>query len=106
MRWLTRLMAPKLLYNQLTRGRAIDILITHAPPWGIHDADDLPHHGFRAYLDFMDRWEPRYLIHGHTHLYRLDAKRETQYKRTTVINTYGHQVLDIDVEELQRSARN
>jgi uncharacterized protein len=99
MRLLAHSMAPGLLCNQVRYGRAIDILITHAPPWGIHDADDLPHHGFKAYLDFMDRWSPRYLIHGHMHLYRLDAPRETCYKDTTVLNTYSYQVIEIDAPE-------
>ncbi|MBC7235277.1 MAG: metallophosphoesterase family protein [Chloroflexi bacterium] len=104
MKWIARSMTPQLLWNQLFCGRAIDILITHAPPWGIHDADDLPHHGFKAYLEFMDRWRPRYLIHGHTHLYRLDAMRQTQYNETIVINTYGYQVLEINVEALRCEA--
>ena len=60
--------------------------------------------GFEAYLRFMDRYKPRYLIHGHTHLYRQDAKRVTQYKETTVLNTYGYQVIEIDENTLGRQA--
>jgi Icc-related predicted phosphoesterase len=89
-------MAPKLYCNQLIKGRALDILITHAPPYRIHDAEDRCHRGFRAFRSFMDRHKPRYLIHGHTHLYRLDAPRITVHNRTTVLNTYGHQVLEIE----------
>lgn len=96
MAWLTTLMAPQLWLNRLRHGRAIDILITHAPPYGIHDGADLCHQGFRALLSFMDRYKPRYLIHGHTHLYRQDAKRITRYSDTIVLNTYGYQVVEID----------
>jgi len=99
MHWMARSMSPQLMWNRLHRGRAIDILVTHAPPWGIHDADDLPHQGFRAYLDFMERWRPKYLIHGHTHLYRLDAPRVDRYCETTIINTYGYQVLDVELPD-------
>ncbi len=96
-------MAPRLWLNRLRYGRAIDILITHAPPFGIHDADDLCHQGFLALLSFMDRYKPRYLIHGHTHLYRQDAKRVTRYNETIVLNTYGYQVIEIDETTLGRA---
>jgi Icc-related predicted phosphoesterase len=109
MKRLARGMAPKLLWNKYRHGRAVDILITHAPPLGIHDGQDLCHEGFVAFLDFMDRYRPKYLIHGHTHLYRLDAQRETRYQDTVVLNTYGYQVIDIDVTALdprQKPARS
>ena len=51
----------------------------------------------------MDHWSPRYLIHGHMHLYRLDALRETCYKDTTVLNTYGYQIIEIDVPESEEA---
>jgi len=37
-------LAPALMVNKIRYGRYLDILITHAPPWKIHDMDDLPHH--------------------------------------------------------------
>jgi uncharacterized protein len=96
MAWEISRLTPRLWWNERRYGRGVDILITHAPPLGIHDGEDLCHRGFSALLRFMDRWKPRYLIHGHTHLYRLDAKRVTQYKQTTIINTYGYQIIEID----------
>lgn len=100
MDWMIFTMAPLLLWNRWRYGRAVDILITHAAPEGIHDAPDLPHQGFRAFLTFMERYKPRYLIHGHTHLYRQDVPRITQFGETTVINTYGYQLLEINEAEL------
>lgn len=88
-------MAPQLLLNRLVRGRCLDILITHAPPYGIHDGEDRCHTGFRAFRSFMDRYRPRYLLHGHMHLYLPLDSRVTSYGRTTVINAYGYQVLEI-----------
>ncbi|MGC9360050.1 MAG: hypothetical protein ACP5G7_06710, partial [Anaerolineae bacterium] len=72
--------------------------ITHAAPQGIHDADDLCHQGFGAFLWLMDVFKPRYLVHGHIHLYRQDAPRVTRYGDTLVVNTFGYQVIDIDVD--------
>jgi len=98
MEMLAAKMAPKLLPHRWRTGRGVDILITHAAPQGIHDADDLCHQGFRAFLWLMDAFKPRYLIHGHIHLYRQDAPRVTRYGDTLVLNTFGYQIIDIDVD--------
>ncbi len=41
---------PGLLLNRLQYGRFLDIFVTHAPPWKIHDADDRPHRGSKPSL--------------------------------------------------------
>lgn len=101
MRWLAATMMPGLLLNRLLYGRALDVMITHAPPQGIHDDKDVCHQGFEALLRFMDRYKPRYLIHGHTHLYRLDAPRVSEYRGIKVVNTFGYQVIEIDDASLR-----
>lgn len=89
-------MAPRLLWNRLRHGRYLDILITHAPSFGIHDGPDLCHQGFRAFLTFMRWFRPRYLIHGHKHVYRPDEVTQTSYHQTEVINTYGYRILEVN----------
>jgi hypothetical protein len=91
------LLRPQLVLNRLRYGRALDILITHAPPAGIHDDVDVAHQGFRSFIQFMDDFAPRYLIHGHKHVYTHGETTVTQYKRTTVINTYGFRRLELEV---------
>lgn len=86
-------MAPQLLWNRIAHGRYIDILITHSPPFGIHDAKDLTHTGFKSLLTFMRYFKPRYLLHGHTHLYRRDVTVETRYYQTMVVNVYPKRVI-------------
>jgi Icc-related predicted phosphoesterase len=86
---------PALLYNRLFRGRFLDILLTHAPPRGIHDKEDRCHWGFRVFLSFMKFFKPRYLIHGHIHLYDLSDIRVTPYQNTLVINAYSHFIIDV-----------
>lgn len=86
--------APQLLLNRIFRGRYLDILITHAPPYRIHDGRDLCHRGFRAFLRFMDLFKPRYLIHGHTHLHSHNQTAVTPYKETQVVNIFGYWVLE------------
>ena len=93
------------LSRRLRYGRYLDILLTHAPPFGIHNGPDLPHRGFRAFLGLMDRFKPRYLIHGHIHRsYGFSAITETRYKQTTVLNTAGYRLLNVDVLPLGRAA--
>lgn len=79
---------PGLLYNRLKHGRFLDIFVTHSPPFGIHDRPDLAHTGFKPFLPFLRAFKPRYMLHGHIHLYRQDVPRVTQFGPTTIINVY------------------
>ncbi len=80
----------------LWRSRGVDLVLTHAPPRFVHDAEDPCHRGFRAFLSFIDKYQPRYLIHGHIHaLFASDEERVTRVQSTTVINSYGYHVLEI-----------
>jgi hypothetical protein len=89
-------LVPSLLLNRLRYGRYLDILVTHAPPYGIHDQEDRCHTGFRAFLTFMERFRPAYLIHGHVHVYSPTQTTESSYHQTTVLNSYGYRTLEID----------
>ncbi|GAB4222573.1 MAG: metallophosphoesterase [Spirochaetales bacterium] len=88
---------PGLLWNRIRYGRYLDILLTHAAPFGIHDLPDLCHRGFKAFLWFMRVFKPRYLIHGHIHLYDINSKRIDRYYQTDVVNAYDHCVIEIEV---------
>ena len=46
-------LVPRLAYNQLFKGRALDILISHSPPLGIHNGQDHVHRGFASFLWLM-----------------------------------------------------
>jgi Icc-related predicted phosphoesterase len=88
-------MAPKLMLNKARFGRALDILVTHAPPWKIHDENDRPHQGIKAFRWLVDVFKPTYLLHGHIHIYRQSTITETQVGPTRIINTYGYRELEI-----------
>lgn len=90
-------MLPRLLVNKLKYGRFVDIFLTHAPPEGIHDKEDPCHRGFRCYLWFMRTFKPRFMVHGHIHLYDMQDVRVSRYFDTTVINAYSHHILDFGV---------
>ncbi|HVP19299.1 MAG TPA: metallophosphoesterase [Spirochaetia bacterium] len=93
---ILRLM-PGMLWNRIIRGRFIDILLTHSPPYGINDLPDASHTGFRVFLWFMRHFRPAYLVHGHVHLYDRNAAREAKYADTTVVNAYDHAVLSLEI---------
>jgi Icc-related predicted phosphoesterase len=87
---------PSLLFNRIVYGRFLDILLTHAPPKGIHDKPDKCHWGFKAFRWFMKIFKPRYLVHGHIHLYDLADVRRTRWLETDVVNAYSHYVIDTE----------
>lgn len=86
-------LTPALLANRVRHGRYLDILITHSPPFSIHDGKDWPHRGFKAFLGLMTRFRPRYLLHGHKHIYKPEAWR-TRYLDTDIINVYPSRVIE------------
>jgi Icc-related predicted phosphoesterase len=91
-----RRMIPRMALNKIKYKRYLDILITHAPPFGIHDEQTLAHRGFKEFLKFMKRYRPAYLIHGHT---APDAENEmatSHYLSTRIMNTNNYRILDID----------
>lgn len=82
--------------TKIWRLKGLDIIITHAPPRHIHDAEDQCHRGFESFRDLIDRYSPRYFIHGHMHFnYTEDARRMTFVNSTEVINSYGYYVFEI-----------
>ncbi len=96
MRWEALRLLPQLLWRRLRYGNPLDVLVTHSPPYGIHDRSDLAHTGFRVFGEIVRIFKPRYLLHGHVHVYRQDATRITDVGNTKVINVYPYLVLDTD----------
>lgn len=90
-------LVPGLLLNRLLYGRYLDILITHAAPWGIHDKPDWTHQGVRAFNALLRLFRPKYHFHGHNHIYETDRIVETQVGNTLVINTYGYRQMNLTI---------
>lgn len=100
--WLFVLgMAPRLIWNRAMRGRALDILATHAPAWGLHDQPDLAHQGFKAIRWLLKVFQPRYHFHGHIHVYTDTTPVRSQFGRTEIINTFGYKETELDLPHLE-----
>ena len=86
---------------QIAKYGGVDIVVTHAPPRGVGDGEDRAHQGFESFLELMDTYRPRYLLHGHVHLsYGRDRTREREYHDTKVINVCEKYVLEIPDGEI------
>lgn len=120
MAWRMRRMAPK-----IWRSGGIDIMVSHSAPLycpafnrcpkpigsgkpcthpecpahlaACLDATDRCHQGFDAFHRFIMRQRPRYWLHGHNHLTYAWTPRITTLGTTTIINAYGHYLLDTAV---------
>jgi uncharacterized protein len=88
---------PRLCLNRIRHGRYLDILITHSPPLGVHDATDPAHVGFKAFNHFITRFRPRYVLHGHSHVYRRDVVTRTQLGSTIVLNVCPYRVIEVEM---------
>lgn len=95
MRLKIALLLPLLYSNRVRRGRYLDILLVHAPPFGIQDGRDLAHTGFRSFLWLIDHYRPEYLVHGHLHIYDRRTVTESIRGRTLVVNAFGYKILNI-----------
>ena len=83
------------LRMQIMRQGGFDILLTHAPALGLNDGGDLAHMGFDIFNTLMDRYRPRYFIHGHVHMnYGSKHPRLSSYGDTQVINAFETYTFD------------
>ena len=76
--------------------KGFDILVTHAPAYGVFDGEDLCHRGFEVFLHLIETYAPDYFVHGHIHLnYGRNYPREYTIGKTKVINAYQHYLIEI-----------
>ncbi len=84
------------LWFRLRLAGGVDVVIAHAPPRGIHDAEDRCHRGFRCFRSLIRREQPAWFIHGHVHgRFNSLAERITIFHRTRVLNTCGYACFEV-----------
>lgn len=88
---------PHLLLNKMRYGRALDILITHSPPFGIHEEDTQAHRGLKAINWLLRIAKPLYHFHGHTHFQRRNlAPSETMSGPTIIMNIFPYKIIEVN----------
>lgn len=89
----------KKLWISLRRHKGFDILVTHAPAYRIGDGEDRCHTGFEAFVELIDKYRPKYFLHGHVHTsYGRKFKRLNAYNETLIINGYETYIFDYETE--------
>ncbi len=75
----------------------VDIVLSHAAPRGVGDAEDHSHLGFEAFLPLIEEYKPQYLLHGHVHMsYNHGIQREREYSGTQIINCCERYELEVE----------
>jgi Icc-related predicted phosphoesterase len=73
----------------------IDVLVTHTPPRGHGDLDDLPHRGFGCYNWLLETLRPKLMLCGHVHLNYARIERERVHPSgTRIVNAFRHVVCE------------
>ncbi len=80
--------------KRVREGRKLDVLVTHAPPYGMADAKDAAHMGFVAILRLIKNFRPALAVHGHVHPYGK-LLPERQVGPTRVVNVVPSRVIEL-----------
>ena len=82
---------------QLWRKKGFDILLTHAPAYGVNDLDNIAHRGFESFIYLLEKYKPKYFIHGHVHRnYDHRIPQISTFGDTIVINAYEYCKVDYE----------
>jgi Icc-related predicted phosphoesterase len=90
------------LNGKIAKHKGFDILVTHAPAFGVGDSRDLCHTGFEAFLPLLEKYKPKYMLHGHMHLNYGRAPRIITHGETQVVDAYNYYILEIPSDNLSR----
>jgi Icc-related predicted phosphoesterase len=80
--------------NRVRNGRKLDVLVTHAPPFGLAEAQDSAHVGFVAFLRLIRAFHPLLAVHGHVHPYGRPLP-ERHIGGTRVVNAIPSRLIDL-----------
>lgn len=81
---------------KIRRAGGVDIVLAHSPVRGYGDEENIAHRGYEAFASLIDRYKPKYFIHGHVHKsYSTSLEREYRRGETVIINGTGRYILDI-----------
>ena len=79
---------------KLTGG--VDIVVTHAPPYGYSDMDDYAHTGFDVFNTAIEILRPAYLVHGHIHMEYGRIDRVIEHPAgTRIVNACGSYMFEL-----------
>lgn len=78
----------------LKRAEGFDILVTHAPAFGLGDGEDLFHKGFECFVELLDKYQPMFHFFGHQHKNYTHKNPIESYKNTRLVNACGYKIIE------------
>ncbi|HEX2680514.1 MAG TPA: metallophosphoesterase, partial [Candidatus Dormibacteraeota bacterium] len=84
----------RILLKRMRAGRRLDVLVTHAPPYGVAEASDEAHVGFVAFQRLIRRFHPVLAVHGHIHPFGR-VLPEVMVGSTRVVNVVPSRMIEI-----------
>ena len=94
--WRALWLARHLWLPYKKNGRGVDLMVTHAPPYGIQDGVDRAHIGFKAFNWLINRFRPKFFLHGHQHRnYSSGSATETLVGDTWVLNCHPWRMIEV-----------
>jgi len=80
--------------KRMRAGRRLDVLVTHAPPFGLAETTDAAHVGFVPFVRLIRTFHPVLAVHGHIHPFgRVLA--EGKLGSTRVVNAIPSRMIEI-----------
>ncbi|HVS50392.1 MAG TPA: metallophosphoesterase [Candidatus Dormibacteraeota bacterium] len=80
--------------KRVRAGRKLDVLVTHAPPFGVAEAKDATHEGFKAFNRLFKEFHPLLLVHGHVHPYGRNLP-ELHLDGARIVNAIPSRLIEI-----------
>ncbi len=69
----------------------VDVFISHCPPRGINDEEEIAHQGFDALRSYLDTQKPKVWLHGHT--YPTEETIIKQHESTKIEYVFGYKII-------------
>lgn len=85
----------RLLFQPGLWRQGVDIIMSHAPPRGVHDAADLPHQGFTCFHPWMRLAKPALFLHGHSHILDQSMRSKTNMYGVKILNVFPYRVIQL-----------
>lgn len=94
MGWRALKLEFRIRLKRVRAGRKLDILVTHAPLFGLAEATDAAHVGFVAMLRLVQHLQPLLHVHGHIHPFGR-VLPEQRVKATRIVNVVPSRMVEI-----------
>ena len=94
MRWRVLSLELRIRLRPVKQGRKLDLVVTHAPPFGLAEPADAAHVGFSAFLRLIQAFHPLLVVHGHIHPYGRTVP-ERRVGTTRVVNAIPSRLIEV-----------